>query len=100
MAWILLSILIGAAVFFLEMKKIDAYAVALALEESRGFERDHGKFLNNPGQLHIDRLREETRQHIEDGHFIAVKLYNRKREDIAGLIDRYFSTGLQESVPG
>jgi len=57
LAWILLSILIGAAVFFLEMRKIDAYVVALALEESRDFERDHSKFLNNPDQLSNVRLR-------------------------------------------
>ena len=80
LAWILLSVLIGAAVFFLEMRKIDAYVVALASEESRDFEKDHSKFLNNPDQLHLERLREETRKHIKDEHFIAVKLYNRDRE--------------------
>jgi len=80
LAWILLSILIGAAVFFLEMRKVDAYVVSLALEESRDFERDHSKFLNNPDKLHLERLREEMRKHIEDKHFIAVKLYNRERE--------------------
>ena len=80
LAWILLSILIGAAVFFLEMRKIDAYVVSLASEESRDFERDHSKFLDNPDKLHLERLREETRQHIKDEHFIAVKLYNRDRE--------------------
>jgi HD-GYP domain-containing protein (c-di-GMP phosphodiesterase class II) len=81
-AWILLSVLIGAVVFFLEMRKIDAYVVSLALEESRDFERDHSKFLNSPDKLHLERLREETRQHIKDEHFIAVKLYNRGREQI------------------
>ena len=80
LVWILLSILIGAAVFFLEMRKIDAYVVALASEESRDFERDHSKFLNNPDQLHLERLRKETREHIKDEHFIAIKLYNRERE--------------------
>ncbi|MBA4422935.1 MAG: phosphohydrolase [Syntrophus sp. (in: bacteria)] len=83
MVWIFLSVLIGAAVFFLEMRKIDAYVAALALEESRDFERAHGRFLNNPDQLHLERLREETREHIKDEHFIAVKLYNRDRELIA-----------------
>jgi len=80
LAWVLLSILIGEAVFFLEKRKIDAYVVSLALEESRDFERVHGKYLNNPDQLHLERLREETQKHIKDEHFIAVKLYNRDRE--------------------
>ena len=83
LAWILLSVLIGAAVFFLEMRKINAYVVSLALEESRDFERNHSKFLNNPDELHLERLREEMQKHIEDKHFIAVKLYNRDRELIA-----------------
>ncbi|OGP85527.1 MAG: hypothetical protein A2V87_04580 [Deltaproteobacteria bacterium RBG_16_58_17] len=80
LAWILLSVLIGSVVFFMEMRKIDAYVVALALEKSRDFERDHSKFLNNPDQLHLERLREETRKHIKDEHFIVVKLYDRVRE--------------------
>jgi len=80
LAWILLSVLIGSVVFFMEIRKIDAYVVALALEKSRDFERDHSKFLNNPDQLHLERLREETRKHIKDEHFIAVKLYNWDRE--------------------
>ncbi|MDP3098809.1 MAG: HD-GYP domain-containing protein [Syntrophales bacterium] len=82
MAWILLSILIGSVVFFVEMRKIDAYVVALASEESRDFEKDHSKFLNNPDQLHLERLREKTRKHIKDKHFIAIKIYNRDREVI------------------
>ncbi|MDP2839876.1 MAG: HD domain-containing phosphohydrolase, partial [Syntrophales bacterium] len=82
LAWIILSVLIGSVVFFMEMRKIDAYVVALALEESRDFERGHSNFLNNPDQLHLERLREETRKHIKDEHFIAVKLYNRDREMI------------------
>ncbi|MFH2121047.1 MAG: HD domain-containing phosphohydrolase [Pseudomonadota bacterium] len=82
LAWILLSILIGSVVFFVEMRKIDAYVVALASEESRDFEKDHSKFLNNPDQLHLERLREKTRKHIKDKHFIAIKIYNRDREVI------------------
>ena len=82
LAWILLSVLIGAAVFFLEMKKINAYVVTLASEESRDFEGIHSKFLKNPDQLHLERLREESRKHVEERHFISVKLYNRDREMI------------------
>ncbi|MDO9508711.1 MAG: HD domain-containing protein [Thermovirgaceae bacterium] len=83
LAWVLLSILIGAVVFFIEVRKIDAYVVALALEEFRDFERSHSKYLNNPDKLQLEHLREEVRKHIEDKHFIAVKLYNRERELIA-----------------
>jgi HD-GYP domain-containing protein (c-di-GMP phosphodiesterase class II) len=87
LAWILLSILIGAAVFFLEMRKIDAYVVALALEESRDFEKGHRNFLDNPDRRHLEQLREVTREHIKNEHFIAVKLYNRDRELIVEASD-------------
>jgi HD-GYP domain-containing protein (c-di-GMP phosphodiesterase class II) len=87
LVWIFLSFLISAAVFSLEMRKIDAFVVALALEESRDFERAHSKFLNNPDKLHLERLREETQKHIKDEHFIAVKLYNRDREMIVEASD-------------
>jgi HD-GYP domain-containing protein (c-di-GMP phosphodiesterase class II) len=87
LAWILLSVLIGTAVFFLEMRKIDAYVVALALEESRDFEKGHGNLLVSPDPLHLEQLREESRKHVEDGHFIAVKLYNRDREMIVEASD-------------
>jgi HD-GYP domain-containing protein (c-di-GMP phosphodiesterase class II) len=82
LAWILLSILIGAAAFFLEMRKIDAYVVSLASVESREFKMDYGDFLKSPDSLHLERLREETLMHIGDEHFIAVKLYNRVWEVI------------------
>ncbi|MBW6487192.1 MAG: HD domain-containing protein [Syntrophobacterales bacterium] len=83
LAWIALSVLIGAVVFFMETRKIDAYVVALALEESRDFEKIHENFLKNPDLQHLEQLREAARQHIEDGHFIAVKLYNHDGELIA-----------------
>lgn len=82
LAWIVLSVLIGSLVFFMETRKIDAYVVALALTESRNFEKGHRNFLEKPDRRHLEQLREESRKHIEDGHFIAVKLYNRDRKMI------------------
>lgn len=79
LAWIVLSILIGAAVFFLEARKIDAYVVTLATEESRGFIKEDRDDLNSPDPARRERLYRESRKHIEAGHFIAVKLYNRDK---------------------
>ncbi|MDP2816416.1 MAG: hypothetical protein Q8O19_07030, partial [Rectinemataceae bacterium] len=79
LAWIALSVLIGALVLFIETRKINADVVALALKESRDFEKGHGYFIARPDDRHLQQLREETRKHIVDGHFIAVKVYNRDR---------------------
>ncbi|MDP1989746.1 MAG: HD domain-containing phosphohydrolase [Syntrophales bacterium] len=79
LAWILLSILIGAAVFFIEAKRIDAYVVKLATEESSGFITEDRDDLNSPDPLRRERLSRESMKHIEAGHFITVKLYNRDK---------------------
>jgi HD-GYP domain-containing protein (c-di-GMP phosphodiesterase class II) len=80
LAWIALSVLIGAVVLFIETRRINADVVALALQESRDFEKNHGYFLENPDRRHLQQLQEETRKHIEDGHFITAKVYNRARK--------------------
>ncbi|MDZ4200399.1 MAG: hypothetical protein U1E27_14070, partial [Kiritimatiellia bacterium] len=80
LAWIALSVLIGAVVLFLEMREIDSRVVALALDESRDIEKGHRNYINNPDPLHLEQLREESRRHIEDEHFISVKIYDRDRE--------------------
>lgn len=76
LAWIFLSFLIGAAVFFIETGKIDAYVVALATKESGGFVKGFRDDRNSPGPHRQQHLARETRKHIEDGHFVAIKLYN------------------------
>ncbi len=79
LAWIVLSLLIGAGVFFLEARKIDAYVVTLATDESSGFIEEDRDNLNSPDPARRERLYRESRKHIEVGHFIAVKLYNRNK---------------------
>jgi HD-GYP domain-containing protein (c-di-GMP phosphodiesterase class II) len=82
LAWIILSVLIGAAVFFLEVKKIDADVVELALEESRNFDELHIS-LGSSDPFHRQSLLEELKKHTEDGHFIALKLYDQNKVVIA-----------------
>ncbi|MDO9514716.1 MAG: HD-GYP domain-containing protein [Syntrophales bacterium] len=79
-AWIFLSVFIGAVVFFMEMRKIDAYVIALTTKESHDVEKVHGNLLKNLDSFHLEQLREESRRHIKDKHFIAVKIYNRDRK--------------------
>jgi len=83
-AWLFLSILIGAAVLFWEIRKIEAFVVDMALKESRDFRKDYEDFLKIPDPLHLEYLRKQSLKHINEGHFIAVKLYNRGRELVAG----------------
>jgi HD-GYP domain-containing protein (c-di-GMP phosphodiesterase class II) len=82
LAWLFLSTLIGAVVFFIEAKKIDAYVVALATVESHGFIEGTQDDLNSADPIRREHLYRESRKHIEDGHFIAIKLHNRNREKI------------------
>lgn len=77
LAWIGLSVLIGAVVFYIEIRKIDAHVVALVTKESYDYEKNLLNFINNPNPLQLKQLQKETSSHVEDGHFIALKIYNR-----------------------
>lgn len=86
LAWLFLSALIGTGVFFIEAKKIDAYVVALATAESHGFIEGAQDDLNSADPVRRERLYRESRKHIEDGHFIAINLHNRKGERILSVV--------------
>jgi HD-GYP domain-containing protein (c-di-GMP phosphodiesterase class II) len=79
LAWLLLSALIGAVVTVIEMKNIDADVGAMATAESRGFITRDRDDLNSADPVQRERLYQESRKHIEAGHFIAVKLYSRDK---------------------
>lgn len=80
--WLLLSILMGAVVYFVETGKVDDFVVNLAVEESGSFLHDTVDYLNSPDPAHHTLLRKRGEEHIRKGHFIALALYNRDRQKI------------------
>ncbi len=82
LAWIFLSVLIGAAVYFMEVRKIEDFVLNLATQEARGFTGENIKYLNSPEDAGLQILRERSREHIHQGHFIMVNLYDRTKKII------------------
>ena len=104
LAWILLSILIGAAVFFLEMRKIDVFD---ALTSRRPYKEPFAletamRILMESRGGHFDPMLIDAFAGITGSLYGEISGADDKllEDRLDGLIDRYFSMGLQESVPG
>lgn len=82
LGWLVLSILMGAVVYFIEIRKVGDFVVNLAIEESGSFRHDTVDHLNSPDPAHHALLRKRGEKHITDGHFIALALYTRDRRKI------------------
>lgn len=78
----LLSLVIGTAVYFLEMETVDDLVVKLATEESRTFLTTDRDYLNSPNPADRAVLARKSEEHIAKGHFLVVELYDRNKQRI------------------
>ncbi|MEW6218836.1 MAG: HD-GYP domain-containing protein, partial [Thermodesulfobacteriota bacterium] len=76
LAWPLLSLVIGAAVYAIEIRQVDRMVRDLAIRESSPFTQDTLDYLNSKEPEHQRLLLERSAEHIRAGHFVAVTLYN------------------------
>ncbi|MEE9913955.1 MAG: HD-GYP domain-containing protein [Deltaproteobacteria bacterium] len=82
MVWVVLSLVIGTAVFFIETRKIDSYVGKMAAEESRGFVKVMKDYLTGHQTDQRDQLIQESLRHIQKQHFISVELYDGNKQKI------------------
>jgi len=82
LVWAALSILIGAVVYFIEIRKIDRYVGRMAAEESRGFVNVMKNYLTGPEAGQREQMIQESRRHIQKEHFISVELYDGNKQKI------------------
>lgn len=82
LVWAALSLLIGAAVYFIEIRKIDRYVGRMAAEESRGFVKVMQDYLTGPEAGQREQMIQESRRHIQKEHFISVELYDGNKQKI------------------
>jgi HD-GYP domain-containing protein (c-di-GMP phosphodiesterase class II) len=75
--WVLLSLIIGGAVAYLEIRKADSLVLGLAMEESR-FLTDE---INRSSASQMDALRRRVDEFIK-GHFVVIELYDENRNQI------------------
>lgn len=81
LGWLILSLLIGTIVFFVEMEKIDVFVETLALEESKTFTGSQAGY-RSITEENRGHLAEQSMQHIARGHFIIVELYDKTRQKV------------------
>ena len=76
LVWILLSIIIGAIVYFVEIEKIDDFVVDLAIQESELFANDFHTYFHNPEPANYNNLKNKIHEHISNMRFITIELYD------------------------
>jgi HD-GYP domain-containing protein (c-di-GMP phosphodiesterase class II) len=80
-AWLALSVVIGAAVSYFEIRKAEALVLQLAIAESRTFAAANLYHFNRPGAAHEVALRRQAEQLLRQ-RFILVRLYDRDQHRI------------------
>ena len=75
--WVLLSLLIGGAVYYLELKKVDQMVLGLAVAESRFFTDE----LDRSSASRTEMLKQKA-DHFLSKHFIAIELYDEHNNKI------------------
>lgn len=82
LSWLVLSLLIGGIVFYLEMEKVDDFVLDLAVKESRTFTADFDPA--DPAQL--AKLKQQSAELIKS-HFVVVELYDDAKQKIIEVTD-------------
>jgi putative nucleotidyltransferase with HDIG domain len=88
---LLLSILSGTVVFFLEMKKVDELVLQFALEEAHSLS-EHVAFLSLKDQRDFDMVQGQVGEHIMSdhifrGHFVVIELYDPGKKQVLEVSD-------------
>ncbi|MBF0464571.1 MAG: HD-GYP domain-containing protein [Nitrospirae bacterium] len=82
--WIILSLILGAIVFFIKLESIDELVTNLAERESKPLVHDKTQleYLNCDKAECKQSLANSMHKHIEMGHFIVVELYDRNKKKV------------------
>jgi len=82
LAWVLLSVVIGSVIYFIEQEKIDDFVVALAETESNKFIADEIQYLDNLTPSNRDVLSKNAHEHLVSGSFIVIEFYDRNKKQV------------------
>lgn len=82
LVWILLSIIIGTIVYFVEIEKIDNFVVDLAIQESELFANDFHTYFHNPEPANYNNLKNKIHEHISNMRFITLEIYDKDKKKI------------------
>lgn len=82
LSWLILSLLIGGIVFYIEIEKVDDFVLDLAVKESQPFTANFDP--TDPAQL--AKLKQQSSKLVKS-HFVVVELYDAARKKIIEAAD-------------
>ncbi|MBF0211219.1 MAG: HD domain-containing protein [Desulfamplus sp.] len=82
LAWVLLSVVIGSVIYFIEQEKIDDFVVALAETESNKFISDEIQYLDNLTSSNRDVMSHNAYEHLMSGSFLVIEFYDRNKKQV------------------
>lgn len=85
-ALLVLSILVGAVVYYLELENIDALVQDLAIGESRSVLADYGRHWDDPQNIDLGQYIRKDEGLGKKGAFIVIELYDKERKLVAEAI--------------
>ena len=85
-AWFILSVVIGTAVYSVELRKIDDLVKDLAVEEAMPVLEAYRQHLNAPEHMDLDLYVRKNRDESGKGNFIVIELYSKEKKLVAEAI--------------
>ena len=85
LAWCLLSIVIGTAVYFVEHRKINDLLAGIVQEDSKGLITDVVDYLSSYDTASLEILQKKTALHIAKGNYLIVGFYDKDKKRILEL---------------
>jgi HD-GYP domain-containing protein (c-di-GMP phosphodiesterase class II) len=80
--WLVLSVVIGTVVYFVQMEHIDELVMSLAMDESALLFKDSLQHINDGNEAMRLELEAKARKYISGSHFIIVELYDKSHKRI------------------
>jgi len=85
-ALLILTILVGAVVYYIELENIDELVQDLAVGESRTVLADYGRHWEDPQNIDLGLYIRKNESHGGKGAFIVIELYDKNRKLVAEAI--------------
>jgi len=99
--WLVLSVLIGIAVFFLEFERVKDLVLPMALREAEKLSGPYHFYYHQPGRQELATVENKVRTEFSRLHFVLAEIYSRDktlliRQTIPEMADRIVSLEASE----
>ncbi len=82
LVWAVLSIIISAAVYAVEMRRVDEFVISLATAESARISDAYRAYYYDQSPERLSRLSVKVRQELKRMHFLLIEIYSQDKDRI------------------